>query len=226
MKLLNYIVNKYKINLNKKHLPIEIPNTNRITLAELFSELNFKIGAEIGVERGVYSKILCQKNPGLKLYGIDPWKAYRGYREHVSQQKLDRFVEETKERMIDYEEYSIIRKFSVDAAKLFKNESLDFVYIDANHEFRHTVDDISEWYRKIRVGGIISGHDYIKRKDPRYLMGVVEAVTGFTDAYHIKPYFVLGEKNPQEGHLRDTARSWFWVKPPTKEYKSNKEMEY
>ncbi|NIT59155.1 MAG: hypothetical protein GWN00_23910, partial [Aliifodinibius sp.] len=37
---------------------------------------------------------------------------------------------------------------------------LDFVYIDADHRFDHVMQDIILWFKKIRRGGILSGHDY------------------------------------------------------------------
>lgn len=213
---LQYVVNRFNLNLSGAKMPIEIPNTNRETLARLFAELRYGLGVEVGVERGKYSRVLLESNPGLKLWLVDPWQAYKGYREHVSQEKLDGFLEQTKEYLSSFN-YAIKRKFSVDAAKDFEDNSLDFVYLDGNHEFRHVVDDISEWYPKVRIGGILAGHDYIRRTNPEYLMGVVEAIQGYTGAYRISPWFVLGRKEKYPGELRDDARTWFIVKQ--KDYK-------
>jgi hypothetical protein len=49
---------------------------------------------------------------------------------------------------------------SVDASKTVINESLDWVYIDADHSYEGIKSDYNAWYDKVRVGGIISGHDY------------------------------------------------------------------
>lgn len=193
---------------------IEIPNTNRETFAKLLAELNLNVGVEIGVECGIYSETLCKANPNIDLYSVDAWTAYKGYRDHVSQDKLDGFLEITKKRLAPYRA-TVIKGFSMDVVKQFKDESLDFVYIDGNHEYRATVDDIAEWQKKVRVGGIVSGHDYILRKDNGYLMHVPMAVNGYCESYNIAPLFILGKKTdpkPPEG-IRDTARSWFYVKP-------------
>ncbi len=192
-------------------LPIDIPNTNRISLAELFGHLRFGIGAEIGVEQGLYSKVLCENNPKVVLHCIDPWEAYQGYREHVSQEKLDVFLENTKQRLAPYD-VNIIRKYSTDAAKDFPDDSLDFVYIDGNHELSHVVADICAWYPKVRVGGIVAGHDFISRGNPKMNMHVPEGVRAFTSAYKINPWFLLGSKDKKPGELRDNSRSWFFVK--------------
>lgn len=194
-------------------LPIEIPNTNRDTLARLFMLLEFQRGVEIGVERGLYSEVLCRENPGVRLSCVDGWKAYRGYRDHVSQEKLDRFYLETQERLKPYKGVTLIRKFSTEAARDFANESLDFVYIDGNHNFENVTADLAAWSPKVRPGGIIAGHDYALHHWPNQIH-VVHAIHGWTRAYDIRPWFVLGRQAKIDGELRDDARSFFWVHEP------------
>lgn len=58
---------------------------------------------------------------------------------------------------------------SVDAAKLFPDEALDFVFIDGSHEEEDVTNDIRDWLPKVRPGGILAGHDFD-------WMGVVKAV--------------------------------------------------
>lgn len=207
---LEYILRKYTIR-DTRMLPVEIPDVGRNDLATLFAELGFHTGAEIGVETGLYSEVLCKANPKLKLCCVDAWTAYKGYRDHVSQSKLDGFYDDARKRLAGYH-CEFVRKFSVDAAQDFEDGSLDFCYIDANHEFVHVVNDIAVWSPKVRSGGIVAGHDYIRRKNPSYRMHVMEAVHGYTRSYHTAPWFVLGSKAQQEGATRDRPRSWMWVK--------------
>ena len=208
---INFILNKYELELAKRD-PIIIPNMGRDNLARLFAELNFTSGVEIGVERGLYSRVLCRENPQAIIYGVDSWKAYRSYRDHVSQDKLDGFFETTLQRMSPYSNFRPIRKFSMDAVKDFKDNSLDFVYIDGNHTLPFVINDMIEWSKKIRIGGIVSGHDYRKSKRVVTQNHVVYAVHCFTEAYRIKPWFLLGTKAQNPGMTRDPNRSWMWVK--------------
>jgi len=213
MDRLNYILSKYNLGNKSRDKIIEIPGTNRDTLARLFSELGCNIGAEMGVEQGLYSEVLCQSNPQIELFSIDAWTAYQGYREHVSQDKLDGFLEITKNRLKPYHA-TVIKGFSMDVVKQFRDDSLDFVYIDGNHEYQQTVNDVAEWQKKVKSGGIVAGHDYILKKG-RSLMHVPYAVNGYCNSYDIYPLFILGSKNdlrPPEG-IRDRSRSWFYVKP-------------
>ena len=73
---------------------------------------------------------------------------------------------------------NIIRKTSVQAAKQFKNGSLDFVFIDGAHDTESVCADIDTWYPKVKVGGIIAGHDYKSHRgveiavNSRFLVGL------------------------------------------------------
>jgi len=53
-----------------------------------------------------------------------------------------------------------IRAISWEAADLYDDESLDFVFIDAAHDYESVKKDIAAWYPKVKVGGILAGHDY------------------------------------------------------------------
>jgi SAM-dependent methyltransferase len=211
MDALTYIATKYGLNLHARS-PIEIPNVGRNDLARLFHELAFQRGVEIGVEQGLFSQVLCQQNPGVQLFCVDPYKAYRGYRDHVNQQKLDGFYAAAQERLAPYRA-TFVRKFSLVALEDFADGSLDFVYIDGNHDFQHCTNDIAEWSKKVRPGGIIAGHDYVRYRLPNQIQ-VVQAVNGWTDANEIAPWFLLGTQAKVEGEIRDTARSFFWVHDP------------
>lgn len=197
--------------------PIEIPDTTRLTLLELFRDLGFRTGAEIGVETGEYSEQICKIVEPSRLYCIDPWKRYGGYRDHVNQEKLDQFYDHTRRRLAPYPVW-IIREFSTTAARRIPDGSLDFVYIDANHDYAHVVEDLATWAPKVKIGGIVAGHDFREHKGT-IQVHVVHAVRGWAISYRIEPWFVLGLKEapwkPREGWtrpLRDESRSWFYVK--------------
>lgn len=49
---------------------------------------------------------------------------------------------------------------SKEASTLFDDESLDFVFLDAEHLYDNVMEDLNLWYPKVRKGGIIAGHDY------------------------------------------------------------------
>lgn len=211
MKTLAYIVNKYKLDISGKS-PLEIPNMGRDNLSGLFCELGFKVGVEIGVEQGIFSQSLCKNNPALKLYAIDPWAAYPGYRLNKTQTLVDAYYSEAKTRLAPYN-CTLVRKFSLDAVRDFSDQSLDFVYVDGNHNFQNCTNDIAQWTKKIKFGGVIAGHDYVEHKKPTG-MHVFEVVNAYTTAYGISPWFVLGTKAIIASQVRDKVRSFMWVVAP------------
>jgi predicted O-methyltransferase YrrM len=58
-----------------------------------------------------------------------------------------------------------VKMTSVEASNLYKDSSLDFVFIDAAHDYDNVLLDISNWSKKVKVGGILSGHDYSWSED-------------------------------------------------------------
>ena len=142
---------------------IDLPFT-REHLAIYFAAVSFTKGAEIGVERGHFSKVLLEWNPNLYLICVDAWQPYRGYREHVSAEKLFGFYHETVELLTGLGNFSLVQAFSVDAAPRYPDGSLDFVYIDAAHDLPNVIADLAALAPKVRAGEIVSDHDYLRKK--------------------------------------------------------------
>jgi predicted O-methyltransferase YrrM len=70
--------------------------------------------------------------------------------------------------------YKLIRGYSKDVSEQYKNSSLDFVFIDGNHDYETVMDDIKSWFPKIKKGGMIGGHDFEEKFE-----GVYGAVNEF-----------------------------------------------
>ena len=208
----NYIIKKYNIVVGRQYL-IDIPQMGGgADLVRLFAELGFKKGMEIGVDRGYFSEYMMKNIPGVKMFGVDPWSntCYEDYNPYkLSQNYFVGCYNEAVQRLAPFgENYKIIRKFSVDAVKDFEDNSLDFVYIDANHDFLHFTEDLQYWFRKVRPGGIIAGHDYVYYTYSKF-NHVKRALIAYTRCYHMIPVF--GTAKGQELR-RDRCCSWFYVK--------------
>jgi hypothetical protein len=151
-----------------------------------FKKLGYTKGAEIGVAEGHFSEALCQGIPGLELYCIDLWRPYRGNPWSGSTERNDHHFKTACERLNKYNTH-IIRELSMDAVKQFKDGSLDFVFIDANHKFDYVIQDLIEWTKKVKVGGVVSGDDYYPFScGHQDYGGVVDAVNAYTKAHGIK----------------------------------------
>lgn len=210
MSILQTILDKFGLDPSQR-MPIEIPNYGRDNLAGLFAELGFTLGVEVGVRDGGYSQTLMYANPNLTLYGVDPYEPHQGYRDHVRKSTFEAFEKEAHDKLDSFKNYHFIRDYSDKAVKQFEDNSLDFVYIDGDHSFYNATQDIELWSKKVRPGGIISGDDYFKHKgDAR--IHVYQVVNGYTDAWNIRPWFVIGSKAIVGGEVRDHGRSWMWIR--------------
>lgn len=194
--------------------PAHIPDNSREELPELFKELGFKTGAEIGVHKGAFTEKFCKA--GFKMYAIDPWKAYVGAgRSQQAQERQDFLYGHTQRTLAPYKDCTIIRKTSKDALEDFKDGSLDFVYLDGDHSFPFIAEDIFYWYRKVRKGGVLSGHDYFCT-DPsanNVICHVSFVVDAFVKTFQIKNFFTFGHPESKSNDPRnDKTLSWMIIK--------------
>lgn len=210
MEPIEYIKQKFGLDLNQRS-PIEIPNFGRDQMAEVLAELGARNIVEVGVCDGTYSKVLCDANPNAQIFGVDPFIPHKGYRDYTRKSTIDAYHQKAIDALSGYPNYRFIEKFSMEAVEDFPDNVLDAVYIDANHDFQNTTNDIVEWSKKLKPGGILYGHDYAKHKGPS-LIHVYQVVNAYTDSYQIHPWFILGSKAMNPGEIRDKSRSFMWIK--------------
>ena len=170
--------------------PVRIRGLDRRRLIQHFGEHGLIKGAEIGIDRGRFSEYMLSHIPDCNLLSVDPWRwKLRGESRYAS----------TVSRLEPYGERStIIRKDSFDAVHDIADESLDFVYIDGDHTFDYVMTDLIWWVKKVRYGGVISGHDYYRFRGG----GVVPAVNAYTQQHGITKWFLTDEK----------TASFFWIR--------------
>lgn len=205
---LNFISKKFDLDLHQKS-PITILKINRGIMADTLCELGYKVGAEVGVCKGDHAELLFQRIPGLKLYGIDVWESYPGYHEY--QTSIGKYHEAAISRLSKYDSV-LIQKYSMDAVKDFRDGSLDFVYIDAAHDFKSVAEDIYDWTPKVRPGGIVYGHDYKRQSNPKVLHHVKDVVSAYCYALQVHPWFILGDTGKSDDLYREGTRSWMFVR--------------
>lgn len=171
---------------------------SRDDLPKLFVDMGYKEGVEVGVLFGEFTEKFCQA--GLKMHAVDPWKAFPQHLERNPnyQRKRDAVYRKACRILAPYD-CRVIRKTSMEAVDDFPNDSLDFVYLDGSHGFKDIAADLVEWSAKVRMGGIVSGHDY--HMTPKcHVQYVVDA---YVETFGINNWFVL---------MKDDSPSWLWVK--------------
>jgi len=206
LKTNRFILDKYNLNQASEY-PRVIKGLNRIGLVKLWKELGYKVGAEIGVAKGEFSDLMFKGIPGLKMYLVDPYYDYPGgkkyAREHPEMKKMSH-------KLMKGRDVVWLEEKSETAFNKIPDKSLDFVYIDGNHEYNWVMLDIILWERKVKRGGIISGHDYNTHGYPKHIRQVKKAVDDFTKIHHISPVY-LTDTNAKV-YRADRHASWFWVK--------------
>lgn len=143
---------------------------------------------ELGVEKGDFSKLLIQYLTPKKLFLVDPWQtghdknsepnygtvlnslptAYSTEQDYVS--ILNHFYKDIKSNKV------IVRPdFSYNVVDDFPDNYFDFIYIDSCHLYDSVKADLNDFLPKLKVDGIMAGHDYFNYDN----FGVIKAVDEF-----------------------------------------------
>lgn len=157
-----------------------------------------EVGAWLG-KSTAYMGQLLRDNPEciVDFYAVDTWKgsvgdnAFTGMLEKYGGDVYDAFMENMEKCGVA--EFVIpLKTTSVKAAKGFADESLDFVFIDAAHDYVSVSADLRAWLPKVKVGGMIAGHDH---SHPPIIQALKEQIP---EAARYKP--------------ENKGDSWFWRK--------------
>jgi predicted O-methyltransferase YrrM len=118
--------------------------------------------AEIGVKEGRHSAEIMDHLPNCTMICVDPYLAYFTESFNETQQEYnDDKYRQVLEMIEKYNDRAKLYKMkSHEAAPLFEDNTFDFIYIDGDHSKEGVRLDIECWLPKVKVGGIISGHDW------------------------------------------------------------------
>ena len=163
-------------------------------------------GAEIGVYQGEFSMFVRSRWNGKMMFLIDRWEHVDGYRDIMNKKQSvqNSNFQAVLEKFKDDSGVSIFRMDSMEAVGRFGDGDLDWVYIDADHSYNACKADIEEWSKKVRIGGIVAGHDYL---DGTYSIGEF-GVKSAVDEYVGKH----GYKLMLSGDHKNKFRTWYFVK--------------
>eukprot|EP00667_Euglena_gracilis_P014116 EG_transcript_14607 len=171
--------------------------TLRDEIGALLEAENMTVGAELGVQRGWFSlHTLSRWHSCKRYYLVDIWRPQENYAEaaNVPLPKQEEYLAETRKRLEAFSSKTVfLRMYTNEAVKHIPDNSLDFVYIDARHDYCGAKEDILNYWPKLRPGGIFAGHDFYYANHPtvgnndwylcqngeRYLEAVKGAVVEF-----------------------------------------------
>jgi predicted O-methyltransferase YrrM len=190
------------MEFNIKHKPT-IQSSREEVLVKLLNEKGSKVGVEVGVFKGEFSKTLLSGWNG-RLYMVDPWRGLGGdYIDKTNHKHHSSIFQDAMESIEGYENRAImVRALSEEAIDLFEDNSLDFVYIDGNHGYNHVKLDLELWWPKLKSGGIMSGHDFIMvdwNKVPKQAHGKNTHVYSQGTKYELKGHYTTDSEIPHGG---------------------------
>ncbi|MGF1472416.1 MAG: sulfotransferase domain-containing protein [Rubrobacteraceae bacterium] len=126
--------------------------------------------AEIGVDEGDFSRRILRATRPKKLHLIDPWEHQEEYPHSRygglgpdGQAAMDKKSQRVRDRLAGQVEKGnvVLHRLSSDrASSLFADDSLDWLYLDANHLYEFVKRDLELYYPKIKPGGYLCGDDY------------------------------------------------------------------
>jgi hypothetical protein len=159
------------VDLVKRNIYITFPIVTNVHTTRRYDVLNahikefgFRVGVELGVSAGETFFNLLDTNPNLFLYGVDTWVLQKDneIEDYDKDEKLT--LEQRKKTVFPFLQFypnrcKIYEERTDKAHEHFENDSLDFIFIDANHSYESVKKDIKLWTPKVKPTGMIFGHD-------------------------------------------------------------------
>lgn len=118
---------------------------------------------EIGSWKGMTTSVLAKtvESFGGRVFAVDNWEGSSTPHHRNQVSKIDVFSA-FRQNMEILGLSNLVHPLFMDslvASSIFANSSLDLVFIDADHKYEHAKQDIEIWLPKVKIGGIICGHD-------------------------------------------------------------------
>lgn len=172
MKWNKWVFNKFNVDIHWL-----FPRPSIKYLKEHYKSKSELIGVEVGVFEGANGKSILDTLNMERLFLVDPYEDYEGNDDNG--ESYEKCLKVARKVLWHYrDKITWVRLKSEDALGGIPNR-LDFVYIDGNHSYEYVKRDLKDYYKKIKKGGLLCGHDINKE-------GVMRAVIEFIDKKKLK----------------------------------------
>jgi methyltransferase family protein len=179
-----------------------------------------EVGAYLGRSSLYLASRIQASGKRIRVYVVDLWDGwlYDDYREDSSEAPGDekgpewedvfwRFIRNVRHAGVEDVIYPL-KMPSEQAASLFEDGTLDFVFLDADHSYEAVRRDVEAWFPKVKRRGVLGGHDYLHPDFP----GVRRAADEFFREQEL-PLQVLGSS------FLVTKPSPRWLNAATRAYR-------
>lgn len=194
----------------KKCSPALAPRPMRIreNLGILAEELGLKTGIEIGVQTGRFSKTTLKGWKSCESYHlIDPWTHQESYNDIANENnaKQETIMNRAKALLKDFENITTFhRMFSSEAVSNFEKDSIDYIYVDARHDYCGVMEDLVNYWPIVKPGGIMAGHDYMTNPEVQKYSKRIGVPLG--------DWGICGDGSRNEGAVKGAAEDFFTKK--------------
>lgn len=147
-----------------------------------------EVGTYLGKSICSLGEVIQQSGKTFTVIGIDTCRGsgpegprQKDYHGAVVAQNGGTFAGVLHKNILDCgygEMISLIIADSVSTSRLFSDSSLDWVHLDARHDYAGLQEDIQAWLPKVKPGGWISGDDYDEVKWPEVVRAVGDLLPG------------------------------------------------
>lgn len=139
------------------------------------------LGVEVGVLKGENVHFLLETLPNIKkIWGVDHYEPHTDYDTVRTKEDMEQFKEIATKNLEQFgERYELLQGNSLEVAKTFETEKLDFILLDADHTPEGIKSDLTAWYPALKKGGHIFVHD-------THVAAVFEAITEWRNENRVR----------------------------------------
>mmetsp|Transcript_30064 Transcript_30064/g.57742 ORF Transcript_30064/g.57742 Transcript_30064/m.57742 type:complete len:327 (-) Transcript_30064:515-1495(-) len=193
----HFLVEKDMERGDPAYCPEPIPAIpSRGHIPRLLNNMKARVVVELGVDSGGFSKFnLMHCEHCIKYFMVDVWgmglqDTYADGSNLGSVERSEVRMKQALENVAAYKDVAVIlRNTTLEAAAMIEDGTVDFVYVDARHDYASVMQDLEAWWPKLRRGGILAGHDYVTADEVKHWKGpcpLVQTLTSTSD-YSLQP---------------------------------------
>jgi len=146
-----------------------------------------EVGTFMGKSACYIAQEIKRKNKKIEFHVIDNFKDNENKQKLAGRDLFEIWCENMKKAEV-FDSINVFKLNSLDAVENYKDKSIDFLYLDADHSYEAVKSDIQKWLPKIKIGGTFAGDDFCKKdveKAVTEILGKVR-VHGVTWIYEVK----------------------------------------
>mmetsp|Transcript_9089 Transcript_9089/g.21889 ORF Transcript_9089/g.21889 Transcript_9089/m.21889 type:complete len:301 (+) Transcript_9089:199-1101(+) len=140
----------------------------RAAFTRIFRYPGYRVGLEVGVADGRFSELFLKENSGIgswTWYMVEPFptRALQDRAGLNSRGVLDRSKGKWAQHCIGSNAHIVFLRYKSNDPRLMKDlpdNGFDFIYLDGMHTYKYVRRELEHYWRKVRPGGILAGHDY------------------------------------------------------------------